>query len=156
MSRSFEKEAFVLAYHGGSPPQTARGALPTLGSLDELARFTLTETDVFFRYSRGPHVDRGEPSVDPESGLLLPGLPVVSLKPEPWWTRDRRDWIARQLTRHIQEQRCDHAVAWVVLGRLAGYGPDREPLLWPWTPVAWVSDAVLEEAQARYQTKFTP
>ena len=123
--------------------------------MDDLARFTLSEPDVFVRYSNGPHADRGEPSVDYESGLLLPGLSVVSLRPEPWWTRDRRDWIARQLNHYIHlKDRDDDRVAWLLIGRVAGYGPDREPLLWPWTPVAWVSDAALEQARERYRTNF--
>lgn len=123
--------------------------------MDELSRFVLTEPDVFLRYSKGPHADRGEPSVDDESGLLLPGLRVVSLKPEPWWTRDRRDWLARQLDHaiHLKDQD-DDRIAWLLIGRIAGHGPDREPLVWPWTPVAWVSETTIDEARERYRTYF--
>lgn len=139
----------------GSRTRTVRGALPTIESLDELARFTLNEPDIYVRYSEGPHADRGQPSVDHESGLLLPGLSVVSLRPEPWWTRDRRDWIARQLNHYIHLKDADRdRVAWLLLGRVAGYGPDREPLLWPWTPVAWISETTLEQARGRYQAHF--
>jgi hypothetical protein len=130
-------------------------SLPTIDSLDELARYILSEPDICIRYSKGPHADRGEPSVDYESGLLLPGLSVVALKPEPWWTRDRRDWIARQLCHYVHlKDGDDDRMAWLLLGRVAGHGPDREPLLWPWTPVALLAETVIKEARERYETNF--
>jgi hypothetical protein len=130
-------------------------ALPTIGSLDELARYVLQEPDICVRYSTGPLEDRGRPSVDYESGLLLPGLSATPLKPEPWWTRDRRDWIARQVNHYVHlKDDSDDRRAWLLIGRIAGYGPDREPLLWPWTPVAWLDDRVVEEARAVYERNF--
>lgn len=130
-------------------------ALPTIGSLDELARYVLQEPDICVRYSAGPLVDRGRPSVDHESGLLLPGLSATPLKPESWWTRDRRDWIARQLNHYVHlKDNTDDRRAWLLIGRVAGYGPDREPLLWPWTPVAWIDNVVVEEARTRYREQF--
>lgn len=129
--------------------------MPTIESLDELARYVLSEPDICVRHSKGPHADRGEPSVDDESGLLLPGLSVVALKPEPWWTRDRRDWIARQLCHYVPlKDGDDDRMAWLLIGRVAGYGPDREPLLWPWTPVAWLAESVIEQARERYEANF--
>lgn len=134
----------------------ARSALPVIGSLDELARLVLQEPEVCVRYSKGPREDKSRPSVDYESGLLLPGLSVVALRPEPWWTRDRRDWLARQLCHyvHLSDDADDDRKAWLLIGRIAGCGPDREPLLWPWTPVAWLSDELLSEARERYETEF--
>jgi hypothetical protein len=132
-----------------------RTALPVIESLDELERYVLQEPEVCVRYSAGPHADRSRPSVDYESGLLLPGLSVTPLRPESWWTRDRRDWIARQLCHyvHLKEQGRGRE-AWLLIGRVAGYGPDREPLLWPWTPVAVVAESVIEEARGRYEQNF--
>ncbi len=130
-------------------------ALPVIDSLDDLDRYVLQEPEVCIRYSRGPHADRSRPSVDHESGLLLPGLSVIPLRPEPWWTRDRRDWIARQLCHyvHLKDGEPDR-LAWLLIGRVAGYGPDREPLLWPWTPVAIVAEGVIEAARRRYEEHF--
>jgi len=145
-----------LAYRRNDTATTdTRASLPTIDTLDELARFVLNEPDTCVRYSKGPHADRGQPSVDCESGLLLPGLSVVALKPEPWWTRDRRDWIARQLCHYIHlKDGDDDRMAWLLIGRVAGVGPDREPLLWPWTPVASLSAASIEEARERYEANF--
>ncbi|MGH2757986.1 MAG: DUF6098 family protein [Actinomycetota bacterium] len=130
---------------------TERTALPTIESLEELERYVLQEPELCVRYSKGPHADRSSPSVDHESGLLLPGIPVTPLRAEPWWTRDRKDWIARQLCHYVEvgDDACDRQ-AWLLIGRVAGYGPDREPLLWPWTPVAVLTETVIEEARARY------
>lgn len=132
-----------------------RTALPVIGSLDELARYVLQEPDICVRYSKGPLEDRARPSVDYESGLLLPGLSVNPLKPEPWWTRDRLDWLARQLCHYIHlKDGTEDRKAWLLIGRIAGYGPDREPLLWPWTPVAWLDEKVLAQARVRYEQEF--
>lgn len=107
------------------------------------------------RYSRGPRADRSRASVDYESGLLLPGLSAIPLRTELWWTRDQRDWLARQLNHYIHLKDVDSDKrAWLLIGRRAGQGPDREPLLFPWTPVAWISDVLLEEARARYECSF--
>jgi hypothetical protein len=132
-----------------------RTALPVIGSLDELAQLVLQEPELCIRYSKGPREDSSSPSVDYESGLLLPGLSVVALRAEPWWTRDRRDWLARQLCHYIHlKDGVDDRRAWLLIGRVAGYGPDREPLLWPWTPVGWLSEELLEEARQRYESEF--
>ena len=142
----------------GATRRRERSALPTIESLEELERFVLQEPELCVRYSKGPHEDRSSPSVDYESGLLLPGLSAVGLRAEPWWTRDRKDWIARQLCHyvHLRDDADDDRVAWLLIGRVAGYGPDREPLLWPWTPVALLSDALIEEARARFEQNFHP
>lgn len=130
-------------------------ALPVVASLDELDRYVLQEPEVCVRYSEGPHADRSRPSVDDESGLLLPGLPATPLRPEGWWTKDRGDWIARQLSHYVHLEEADEdRLAWLLIGRVAGYGPDREPLLWPWTPVAVLAESVIAEARQRYEEHF--
>jgi hypothetical protein len=129
--------------------------LPVIGSLDELDRYVLQEPEVCVRYSKGPRSDRARPSVDDESGLLLPGLSVIPLRPEPWWTRDRRDWIARQLCHCVDlKDDADDRIAWLLIGREAGRGADREPLLWPWTPVAVLAESVIDAARGRYDRNF--
>lgn len=132
-----------------------RTALPKIESLGELERYVLQEPELCVRYSKGPHADRSSPSVDYESGLLLPGLSATPLRAEPWWTRDRKDWIARQLCHYVHlKDGSAGRQAWLLLGRIAGYGPDREPLLWPWTPVAVLSESVIEEARERFERNF--
>lgn len=133
--------------------RTSETALPVVASLDELERYVLQEPEVCLRWSEGPRADSVRPSVDKESGLLLPGLPVTPLRAEPWWTRDRRDWISRQLFRRVGPEG-GNGRAWLLIGRVAGSGPDREPLLWPWTPVAVLSARVLEQARERYTSRF--
>jgi hypothetical protein len=131
-------------------PQT----LPTIRTLDELAEIVEQHPDVCVRYSRGPADDADGPSVDYESGIELPGLSADPLRPEPWWTRDPRDWYARQLCHYAHLGDEPDRQGWLITGRIVGNGPDREPLLQPWRPVAWISDEVLDEARARYEEHF--
>ena len=100
-----------------------------LRSLESLAA-ALGERPSYVRYSEGPDHDRDETSLDTESGLELPGLSVNPLDPEPWWTRETLDWLARQLCqyKHLRDRNPDRA-AWLVRGQLVGRGPDCEPLL---------------------------
>jgi len=55
--------------------------LPTIHTLDELADAVRRRPDVCIRYSKGPDHDRGDQSVDHESGLELPGLSANPLQP---------------------------------------------------------------------------
>ena len=71
--------------------------LPVLKSLDELDLLAGRTRGLFVRHSKGAQADRQRCSIDYESGLTLPGLSANPLDPEPWWTRDRKDWLARQL-----------------------------------------------------------
>ena len=101
-----------------------------LDSLDALAAM-LGAQPSFVRYSEGPRHDADETSIDTESGLELPGLSVNPLDPESWWTRDVRDWLARQLCqyKHLRDRNRDRT-AWLVRGELVGRGdrPDGYPV----------------------------
>lgn len=107
------------------------------------------------RYSEGPEADAQGTSVDSESGLELPGLPVDPLEPEHWWYRPVSDWLARQLC-HYQPLHDRHPTrfAWVLTGQQVGRGPDGTPLLTNVLPVARVSAALIEDATHHYRTHF--
>jgi hypothetical protein len=129
--------------------------LPTVGSLDDLAALVAEQPDVCVRYSKGPAADSARRSVDYESGLELPGLSAVPLRPEAWWTLDPRDWIARQLCHYVHlKDESDDRRPWLIAGDVAGRGPDREPLLERWTAVAWLSEALIDEARTHYEDGF--
>ena len=130
--------------------------LPTVDTLDELHDVVVRRPDVCVRYSRGPDDDSSRRSADYESGLELPGLSSIPLRPEPWWTRDPRDWLARQLCHyvHLKDESGEHRRAWLLTGDVAGQGPDREPLLEPWTAIAWISESAIDEARRRYDERF--
>jgi hypothetical protein len=128
--------------------------LATITSLDELAE--LVDGDSYVRFSKGPDDDRHTTSRDYESGLDLPGLSVNPLQPEDWWERPIEDWLARQICNyvHIQEESDDERRAWVLRGRVVSRGPDNEPLVTDYRPLAWLDDAVIDEAKRRYQSRF--
>ncbi|HWC37117.1 MAG TPA: DUF6098 family protein [Acidimicrobiales bacterium] len=128
--------------------------LPTLSTLDELVDLAEAAGPLFIRYSEGPEEDRCRRSIDYESGLELPGLSVNPLRPEPWWTRPLRHWVARQLCAyaHIGEQ--GSKVPWVLTGKVIGRGPDNEPLLGPFEPMAFLSESLVEEARTVYEADF--
>jgi hypothetical protein len=126
----------------------------SIATLDELAATVREHGRLYVRYSEGPAGDR-EGSVDTESGLTLPGLSTNPLHTEPWWTRPFEDWLARQVCqyRELQEKN-PNRFAWVLRGTEVGRGPDCEPLLREVIPTARLSDRLLEEADARYTTRF--
>jgi Family of unknown function (DUF6098) len=130
--------------------------LPVLASLHELDALASKTHRLFVRHSKGVQADRQRRSVDYESGLTLPGLSVNPLNPEPWWTRDRKDWLARQLCRyvHLQDHADEERYAWVLTGEVVGRGPDNEPLLDAIVPLGRLGERLLEEAKARYEEKF--
>ncbi|MER7796574.1 DUF6098 family protein [Microbacterium sp. NPDC096154] len=129
--------------------------LRTLTTLAELAELVGGREESYVRYSEGPEHDSAEQSVDTESGLKLPGLSVNPLHPEPWWTRDLQDWLARQVRQYadLAEKNPDR-FAWVLDGRTVCRGPDCEPLLVEIEPLAVLSEALLDEAAARYAEAF--
>jgi hypothetical protein len=126
-----------------------------LESLDELVELVRSRPGLHVRYSEGIESDREGGSIDTESGLELPGLSVNPLDAEEWWTRPLADWLARQVCqyRHLSEKNPER-FAWVLTGRQVGRGPDCEPLLAEVEPVARLSDALLGEAEQRYNTRF--
>nr|WP_225311687.1 DUF6098 family protein [Microbispora cellulosiformans] len=131
------------------------GGLPTIKSLDELTELVERRPGLYLRYSKGPDADEGRPSVDYESGLELPGLSVTVLDAEHWWTRSTHDWLARQMCKytHLADQD-EERHAWVLTGRVAGRGPDHEPLIDHVEPVAWIDDSVVEQARDHYEKAF--
>lgn len=131
-----------------------RDDLPVLDSLAELA--DLVEPGLFVRFSKGPDEDEGRTSTDYESGLTLSGLSVNPLDPEPWWQRPLEDWLARQLCNyvHLMEESDDERRPWVLRGDVVARGPDNEPLVAEYEPVAWLSDAAIREAKRRYTERF--
>lgn len=128
--------------------------LPTLGSLEELCR--VVGEDVYVRFSKGPEDDDGSTSRDYESGLDLPGLSVNPLCPESWWTRPLEEYLARQICNyaHIKDESDDERRAWLLRGETVSRGPDNEPLVRTFTPVAWLSDDLIREAKRLYEERF--
>jgi hypothetical protein len=128
-------------------------APPTLSSFAALCRLVEQSPagTLYVRYSEGPEADRAERSRDYESGLPLPGLSANSLTPEPWWTRPPEDWVARRLASYAHLGPSEGRRAWVLAGRVAGRGPDNEPLLTDVEPVALLTDGVVAEACTRYR-----
>jgi hypothetical protein len=113
---------------------TELAVVETLEQLAELLRDH--GSALYIRYSHGPLRDVGQPSIDYESGLQLPGLSVNPLMPETWWTRPIADWLARQVCNYAHLQDADDRSAWVLEGEVVARGPDNEPLLSPARHVA--------------------
>lgn len=126
-----------------------------LERLSDLERLVANDTAVYVRYSHGWERDQQSGSIDTESGLELPGLSVNPLKPESWWTRPQRDWLARQLCqyKHLQEKDPER-FPWVLRGTCVGRGPDCEPLLVDVEPVTVLSPELIAEAAEVYRTNF--
>ena len=139
---------------GVSDPNTS--PLPILHRLSELE--PLVQPELFLRFSRGPEEDRGTHSRDYESGLQLPGLSVSPLQPEAWWTRPVVEWLARQLCSyvHLRDEADDDRRPWVLTGQVVARGPDNEPIIGSYRPLAWLSDELINEAKAVYTERFDP
>nr|WP_276206361.1 DUF6098 family protein [Thermoactinospora rubra] len=126
-----------------------------MDSLEELEALVARRPGLYLRYSHGPDRDGEGPSKDYESGLELPGLSVTVLDAERWWTRPLRDWLARQVCKYAGLAEADEERRpWVLAGRVVARGPDHEPLLVDVEPVAWLSDALVEQARAHYHAVF--
>lgn len=140
----------------GGGRRGSRASVPTVTGLAELADLVASVHErLYLRYSAGPEKDSGSASKDYESGLELPGLSVSVLTPEPWWTRPLEDWLARQVRKYAALTEEDRSrFGWVLRGRTVAHGPDHEPLLADVRPVAYLADAVMEEAQSRYRLRF--
>jgi hypothetical protein len=128
--------------------------LPVLTSLDQLCE--AVSPDAYVRFSKGPVDDVDSGSTDYESGLELPGLSVNPLQPESWWQRPLNEWLARQICNyvHIAEESDDDRRAWVLTGRVVARGPDNEPLVTDYQPIAWLCDDLISEAKALYDERF--
>ena len=137
-----------------SPATDVTDDLPVLTSLSELC--DTVAPDAFVRFSKGPTDDVETGSTDYESGLDLPGLSVNPLQPEDWWDRPLQEWLARQICNyvHIAEESDDERKAWVLTGRVVARGPDNEPLVTDYRPVAWLSDGLIKEAKTLYRRAF--
>lgn len=129
--------------------------LPTVTSIDELAELVGDRTDLYLRWSLGPSEDAAGRSRDALTGVELPGLSANALAVEPWWgRRSRRIWVARRLYdyEHLRHHHGEQTRAWVLTGRECGRGPDNEPLIDTFAPVAWVAPCVVEEAEATIES----
>lgn len=129
--------------------------METIGSLRELIDLVHRRPGLFIRYSEGPEADRDSPSTDYEADVDLPGWSVTPIDPEPWWTRPAIDWVARRVCKYadLADKDPDRR-PWLLTGRVAGRGPDHEPLLADIEPVAWLSRATLDEALDHYRRVF--
>lgn len=126
-------------------------SLPTVRSLEQLARLVGCRRDLFLRWSEGPTADRAQTSRDSLTGVPLPGLSVSALAVEDWWDgRSTTLWAARRLFdyQHLRRRRRGDPRPWVLTGRECGRGPDNEPLVVDVAPVCWIDLSVVEEAEA--------
>jgi len=135
------------------PDDSATGAdvLPVLRSLKELAELVERDEGLFVRWSRGPEAD-GETatSTDDLTGVSMPGLSANPLDVEPWWEdRSTELWVARRLYdySHLPREKGPGVRPWVLFGRVAGRGPDNEPLVRDVEPVAWIDEDVIRQAE---------
>jgi hypothetical protein len=124
-----------------------------LQSLDQLVELVGMDPVLYLRYSHGPEADAEHPSVDHESGLVMPGHSANPLRPPGWWTRPVADWVARRICQYDRETE-EGARPWALTGDVVDHGPDNEPLLVNTTPIAWLSDEVVEQARHLYLTRF--
>ncbi|MEU4344070.1 DUF6098 family protein [Nocardia sp. NPDC023852] len=137
-------------------PTSGPEELPyTIEHLEELCEFVAHRDDVvYLRYSRGPAADAEGPSHDFEADVDLPGLSVTVVTPEPWWPRPAREWIARRLCKYAELGNEQHRFPWLLTGRIAGFGPDHEPLIADPVPLARISGPAVEEATTVYREAF--
>ena len=127
--------------------------LPVLDTLDELCEHVAS--DAFVRFSKGPESDGSTTSRDYESGLDLPGLSVNPLQPEAWWTRPIKEWLARQICNYVHlAEDDDDRFAWILTGDVVARGPDNEPLVAQFHPVARLSDDLIRAAKRLYNDRF--
>lgn len=136
--------------------------MPTVETLDELTGLARRHPEMFVRWSRGPAADAAGESSDDLTGEPLPGLSANPLAVEPWWgDRPLRVWIARRLYdySHLKHEKGPGVRPWVLEGREMARGPDNEPLVSCDTPVAWIADCVIAEAERavdEHNTRWGP
>lgn len=133
--------------------------IPAMQEFDDIsslcALIDATPTTVYLRYSKGPAADSRQGfSRDYESGLLLPGLSVTTLNPEPWWTLPREYWVARRIRKYGELERDPERFAWALTGTISGRGPDHEPLVKDVHPLGRLTDSAVDEADRLYRAHF--
>jgi Family of unknown function (DUF6098) len=124
--------------------------LPTIQTLDELAAVVERRPNLYIRWSRGPDADAAGVSKDALTGIRLPGLSANPLAVEDWWApRPLRVWVARRLHdySHLKHEKGPGVRPWILEGDERGRGPDNEPVVACRRAVAWVAQAVLDEAE---------
>lgn len=140
--------------HCTDPVATGRG-LPTITTLLELAALVTATPHLMLRYSRGPSHDvDGSGSRDYEAGVDMPGISVTPLAPESWWPRPAVDWVARRVCKYLELGEDSDRYPWVLTGDVVGRGPDHEPLVTGFRPIARLAPSVLEDAIALYRDRF--
>ncbi|MEU3778216.1 DUF6098 family protein [Streptomyces sp. NPDC032472] len=136
------------------------GAMPTVGSLDELVGLLASGRGLYVRRPVGPDADLpGLSSRDELTGAQLPGLSAGPLDAEPWWgDRPLRRWAARRLHdyAHLPRVRDGRVRPWLLRGSEAGRGPDNEPLVHEVEPIGWIDPRVVAEADAEITRQSRP
>jgi hypothetical protein len=131
---------------------TSADELPVLRTLRELAMLVERGRHVFVRWSHGPEADlKDVASTDDLTGVRLSGLSANPLEVEPWWEdRPIELWVARRLYdySHLPREKGEGVRPWVLNGRVAGRGPDNEPLVRDVEPIGWIEESVIDEARA--------
>jgi hypothetical protein len=127
--------------------------MQTLERLDELVELLDLGIPLYLRYSPGPEADAAHPSVDHESGLMMPGHSANPLRPPGWWTLPPADWMARAVCQYLRELH-EGARPWVLTGDQVDVGPDNEPLLVGVRPIAWLAPELVTEARRRYRDRM--
>jgi len=129
--------------------------LPVADDLAAVVELVKQNGGLFLRYSEGPASDAAEPrSHDYEANVDLPGLSVTTIQPEYWWPRPARDWVARRICKYAELGEEEGRFPWLLRGRVVGYGPDHEPLISEFEPVARISAKALQEAKECYEERF--
>ncbi|WP_067829827.1 DUF6098 family protein [Actinomadura kijaniata] len=124
--------------------------MPTISTLDDLAKLVDEDDRLFVRWSRGPEADAKGSSRDDLTGVPMPGLSANPLAMEDWWApRPLLVWVARRLYdySHLEREKGPGVRPWVLVGEERGRGPDNEPLVSCLRPVAWIEESVLEDAR---------
>lgn len=129
----------------------------TIKTLDELtALVESSPRPLYVRYSRSVKGDvaRGY-SLNHQTGKAEPGLSVNKLAPEYWYMANAaqrgegaQTWIAMQVRDYnYMRYQAPGTRAWVLTGtECAARGSDNELLLTDVAPVAYLSDACIEQA----------
>jgi hypothetical protein len=130
--------------------------LTVIRDLDELVSLIRSiDAPLYLRYSKGPEHDRSRgPSRDYEADVELPGLSVTNISPEPWWSRPIEDWVARRICKYLELGQEADRYPWLLTGTETGRGPDHEPLVHLTEVLGRLDDAVVQEAQQLYESRF--